>query len=156
MDTIWSGLKTETPAVIDGPVFFSHISLTFYESGSSVLSPYREFLKLKPTAVIEDGVFVYDGRFYVPYAAALDRAVISGNLLKQQRPDQALSQAQAAIAFAPDSLQALMALGDAQKALQKNAEARISFEKALELVHRMEPTAQEVWIPKVQQKLAGL
>jgi hypothetical protein len=156
MDTIWSGLKTETPAVIDGPVFFSHISLTFYESGSSVLSPYREFLKLKPTAVIEDGVFVYDGRFYVPYAAALDRAVISGNLLKQQQPDQALSQAEAAIAFAPDSLQALMALGDAQKALQKNAEARISFEKALEQVHRMEPTAQEVWIPKVQQKLAGL
>jgi 4-amino-4-deoxy-L-arabinose transferase-like glycosyltransferase len=156
MDTIWSGLKTETPAVIDGPVFFSHISLTFYESGSSVLSPYREFLKLKPTAVIEDGVFVYDGRFYVPYAAALDRAVISENLLKQQQPDQALSQAEAAIAFAPDSLQALMALGDAQKALQKNAEARISFEKALEQVHRMEPTAQEVWIPKVQQKLAGL
>jgi hypothetical protein len=156
MDTIWSGLKTETPAVISGPVFFSHISLTFYESGSSVLSPYRQFMKLKPTAVIEDGVFVYNGTFNVPYAAAMDRAVISGNLLEQHQLDQALSEAQAAISLAPDSLQALMALGDAQEALQKSAEARTTFQKALQQAHLMEPTAQEVWIPKVQQKLAGL
>jgi hypothetical protein len=154
-DTIWTGLKTETPPIINGPVFFSHISLTFYESGSSVLSPYREFLKLKPTAVIEDGVFVYDGTFNVPYVAALDHAVISGSLLEHQ-PDQALSEAEAATALAPDSLQALMALGDAQKALQKNDEARTTFARALQQVHRMEPTAQEVWVPKVQKKLAGL
>jgi hypothetical protein len=58
--------------------------------------------------------------------------------------------------FAPDSLQALMALGDAQKALRKNPDARATYKKALQQVHRMEPTAQEVWIPKVQEKLAGL
>jgi 4-amino-4-deoxy-L-arabinose transferase-like glycosyltransferase len=155
-DTIFSGLKTETPPVITGPVFFSHISLTFYESGSSILSPYREFMNLQPAAVIEDGVFVYDGTFNVPYVAALDRAVSSANLLEQHQPDQALAEAQAAIALAPDSLQALMALGNAQKALQQNPEARATFEKALQQVHRMEPTAQEVWIPKVQQELAGL
>jgi lipoprotein signal peptidase len=156
MDSIWSGVKNETPAVIQGPVFFSHLSLTFYESGSSVLNPYREFMKLKPMAVIDHGVFVYDGTFNVPYVAAMDRAVISGSLLEQHQPEQALAEAQAAIEFAPDSLQALMALGDAQKALQKNAEARTTFEKALQQVRRMEPTAQEVWIPKVQEKLAGL
>jgi hypothetical protein len=49
-----------------------------------------------------------------------------------------------------------MALGDAQGASRKNAEARATFQKALQQVHLMEPTAQEVWIPKVQQKLAGL
>jgi hypothetical protein len=155
MDTIFFGLKIETPEVIDGPVFFSHISLTFYESGSSVLSPYRQFEKLKPAAVLDDGVFVYDGTFDVPYAAALDRAVISGQLLEQHQFDQALFAAQAAIAFAPDSLQALMALGDAQKTLQMNSEARVTFAKAMQQVHRMEPTAQEVWIPKVQKKMAG-
>lgn len=156
MDTIWSGLKTETPPVIQGPVFFSHISLTFYESGSTLLSPYSQFMELKPAAVIEDGVFVYEGTFNVPYAAALDRAVISGTLLEQHQPKQALFEAQAGFALAPDSLQALMALGDAQKALQKNAEARTTFEKALERVRLMEPTAQEVWIPKVHEKMAGL
>src|SRR5260370_517279 len=115
METSWRGLKTETPPVIEGPVFFSHISLTFYESGSTLLSPYSQFMELKPTAVIEDGVFVYDGTFNVPYAAAMDRAVISGTLLEQHQPEQALSEAQAGIALAPDSLQALMALGDAQR-----------------------------------------
>ena len=156
MDTFWFGLKLDTPPVIQGPVFFSHIPLTFYEAGSSVLSPYREFMRRKPTAVIENGVFIYDGTFEVPYAAAFDHAVKSGYLLEQHQPEQALAEAQAGIALAPDSMQSLMALGDAQKALQKNAEARITFEKALALVRTMEPTAQEVWSPRVQKKLAGL
>lgn len=156
MDTMWFGLKTDTPPVIDGPVFMSHIPLTFYESGSSLLSPYREFMKLKPTAVIENGVFVYDGTFQVPYAAAFDHAVKSRDLLEQHQPEQALAEAQSAIAVAPDYMLALMALGEAQKALQKNADARVTFEKALTIARRMEPTAQEVWIPRVQEKFPGL
>ena len=156
MDTMWFGLKLDTPPVIQGPVFFSHLSLTFYESGSSLLSPYREFMNMKPTTVIENGVFVYDGTFQVPYAAAFDRAVKAGDFLEQHQPEQALAAAQSAIAVAPDYMLAVMALGDAQKALQKNAEARATFEKALAIAHTMEPTAQEVWIPRVQEKLAGL
>lgn len=156
MDTIWFGLKTETPPVIQGSVLFSHLSLTFYESGSAVLSPYRDFMKLRPTAVIEHGVFVYDGTFEVPYAAALDGAVNSARLLEQHQPEQALAAAQAAVALAPDSMQALMALGDAHKALHKNAAARTMFEKALAQARLMEPSAQQVWIPRVQEKLAGL
>ena len=156
MDTMWFGLKTDTPPVIQGPVFFSHIPLTFYESGSSLLSRYREFMKLKPTVVIQNGVFVYDGTFQVPYAAAFDRAGKSADLLGQHQPEQALAEAQSAMALAPDSMQALMALGEAQKALQKNVEARTTFEKALALARMMEPTAQEVWIPRVQAKLGGL
>jgi 4-amino-4-deoxy-L-arabinose transferase-like glycosyltransferase len=156
MDTMWFGLKLDTPPVIQGPVFFSHIPLTFYESGSRLLSPYREFMKFKPTAVIENGVFVYDGTFQVPYAAAFDHAVKSADLRGQHQPEQALAEAEAAITLAPDSMQALMALGEAQKVLQKNAEARFTFEKTLAIARSMEPTAQEVWIPRVREKLAGL
>jgi len=156
MDTMWFGLKLDTPPTIQGPVFFSHLSLTFYESGSSLLSPYREFMKRKPDDVIQHGVFVYNGTFDVPYATAFDRAIKSGDLLEQHQPEQALAEAQAGVAIAPDSIQALMALGEAQKALQKNAEARATFEKVLAITRNMEPTAQEVWIPRVQEKLAGL
>ncbi|HEX6880134.1 MAG TPA: phospholipid carrier-dependent glycosyltransferase, partial [Terriglobales bacterium] len=156
MDTMWFGMKTDTPPVIEGPVFFSHLSMTFYESGSALLSPYRQFMELNPTAVIEDGVFVFDGTFQVPYATAFDRAIKAGDLLGDHQPEQALAVAQSAIDIAPDSMQALMVLGDAQKALQKNAEAKVTFEKALAIANRMEPTAQEVWIPRVQEKLAGL
>ena len=156
MDTMWFGERTDTPPVIQGPVFISHIPLTFYESGSSLLNPYREFLKLKPTAVIEHGIFVYDGTFQVPYVSSFDRAVKSADLLKQHQPEKAMAEAQAAVALAPDYLQSLMALGEAQKALHRNLEARNTFEKALAIAHTMEPTAQEVWIPRVQQQLAGL
>ena len=156
IDTIGFGMKLDTPPVIQGPVFISHIPLTFYESGSSRLNPYREFMKLKPTAVIENGVFVYDGTFQVPYAAAFDHAVKSRDLLEQHQPEQALAEAQYAIAAAPDYMLALMALGEAQKALQKNADARVTFERALTIARSMEPTAQEVWIPRVQEKFAGL
>jgi hypothetical protein len=156
IDTIGFGMKLDTPLVIQGPVFISHIPLTFYESGSSRLNPYREFMKLKPTAVIENGVFVYDGTFQVPYAAAFDHAVKSRDLLEQHQPEQALAEAQSAIAAAPDYMLALMALGEAQKALQKNADARVTFEMALTIARSMEPTAQEVWIPRVQEKFAGL
>jgi len=156
MDTMWFGERTDTPPVIQGPVFISHIPLTFYESGSSLLNPYREFLKLKPTAVIEHGIFVYDGTFQVPYVSSFDRAVKSADLLKQHQPEKAMAEAQAAVALAPDYLQSLMALGEAQKALRRNLEARNTFEKALAIAHTMEPTAQEVWIPRVQQQLAGL
>jgi tetratricopeptide (TPR) repeat protein len=155
MDTMWFGLRTETPPTIHDPVFFSHIPLTFYESGSSVLNPYRDFLKLKPTAVIENGVFVYDGTFEVPYAAAFDLAVRSADLLEQHQTQQALAAAQAATDLAPDSMQALMALGNAQKALQKTEEARTTFGEALAIARTMEPSAQEVWIPRIQEKLAS-
>jgi 4-amino-4-deoxy-L-arabinose transferase-like glycosyltransferase len=156
MDTMWFGSRLDTPPVIQGPVFFSHIPLTFYESGSSLLSPYREFEKLKPTEVIENAVFVYDGTFDVPYAAAFDRAVKSEDLLTQGQAEQALAEAQSAISLAPDYLQAVMALGNAQTALQQKSEARITFERALAIARTMEPTAREVWIPRVQEKLAGL
>jgi hypothetical protein len=154
MDTMWFGLRIETPPTIQGTVFFSHIPLTFYESGSAVLNPYRGFLNLKPTGVIENGVFVYDGTFQIPYAAAFDLAVKSGDLLEQHQPEQALAAAQSAVNVAPDSMQALMALGNAQLALQKTEEARTIFGHALAIARTMEPTAQEVWIPKVQEKLA--
>ena len=113
-------------------------------------------MKRKPDDVIQHGVFVYNGTFDVPYATAFDRAIKSGDLLEQHQPEQALAEAQAGVAIAPDSIQALMALGEAQKALQKNAEARATFEKVLAITRNMEPTAQEVWIPRVQEKLAGL
>src|SRR5207302_6999407 len=116
MDSMWFGLKTDTPPVIQGPVFISHIPLTFYESGSMLLNPYREFMRLKPTAVIENGVFVYDGTFQVPYAAAFDRAVTSGDLLTQHQPEQALAEAQAAVALAPGYMESLMESGGARQA----------------------------------------
>ncbi len=155
-DLIWFGGKSDTPPVISGTVFMSHLSMTGYEWGSSALNPYREFMKMTPTTVIENGVFVFDGTFEVPHAAAIDHSERAQELMRQNQPEQALAEAQLAVTLAPDAPQALMALGEIQKTQHQNAEARATFEKALAVAKTMEPTAQEVWIPRVQKQLAGL
>ena len=72
----------DVPQTISGPVFISAGSLTGFEFGSRVLNPYESFLRLKPVAQIQDGIFVYDGSFSVPLASALGPTQLSGNLLK--------------------------------------------------------------------------
>ena len=52
-------------------------------------------------------------------------------------------------------MQTEMALGDAFAALNRSADARAAYEKALAIAHTMEPSAQEVWLPQVEKKLAG-
>ena len=40
--------------------------------GRDELNPYDQFQHIQPTAVIEDGLFVFDGHFDIPLASALN------------------------------------------------------------------------------------
>ena len=62
-DAGFFGMQIDTPPTITGPVLISASDLTGYEYGSNVLNPYRDFQKLRPTAFIEQGIFVFDGKF---------------------------------------------------------------------------------------------
>ena len=44
------------------------------EFGDGQLNPYDQFWRVKPTAVIQHSVYVFDGTFAVPLAAALVEA----------------------------------------------------------------------------------
>lgn len=152
-DTNWFGEQIDTPPVIEGPVLISHLTLTGYELGSNVLNPYRDFQKLRPTAVIEHGVFVFDGTFSVPLASALGHVRRAWHLYGHQQFDEALVEAQAAKALAPDAMQTQMVLGNVLTAVHRSAEAHAAYEKALAIAKTMEPSAQETWIPIVQRSL---
>ena len=154
-DTDWFGAQIDVPPVIDGPVLISHLSLTGYEFGSNILNPSRDFQKLRPTAVIEHGVFVYDGTFNVPLASALGHVQRARALLNRRQLDEALVEAQTAATLAPDGMQSQMVLGNVLKAMHRSDEARAAFEKALAIAKTMEPSAQEIWIPTVQQNLTS-
>ena len=119
-----------------------------------MLNPYRQFERLKPVAIIQDGVLVFDGSFDVPLASALSHVQRSGDLLRAKQPQQALAEARTAVQIAPDALQTQMALGDAFAALNRSDDARAAYEKALTIAHTMEPSAQEVWVPQIEKKLA--
>src|SRR6476646_11133459 len=102
----------DVPESINGPVLISASNLSGVEFGPGPLDPYGEFKLLKPTAVIDHGVFVFDGKFDLPLAAAISKVQKAQNLAQAKQLDQALKEAQAAVVLAPDSIRTQLALGD--------------------------------------------
>jgi len=139
INTLWLNELIEVPASIDGPVLISASNLSGLEFGPGPLDPYGQFKLLKPTAVIDRGVFVFDGRFDIPLAAAISKVQKAQNLAQAKQLDQALQEAQAAVALAPDSIRTQLALGDILLEMGQPQQARASFEKALELAKTIEP-----------------
>jgi Flp pilus assembly protein TadD len=77
-------------------------------------------------ASIDYGVFVYQGTFAVPQAAALSRAQYAGEL-RWQNPQQALVLAREAASLDPGDLFAETALGEAAAATGHTQEARTAI-----------------------------
>jgi hypothetical protein len=152
-DTGWFHCQVDTPPTITGTVLISAGTLTGYELGSNVLNPYRQFQSLKPTAVIEHGVFVYDGTFDMRFAEALGHVTRAKALTDKKQLGAALIEAQAAVAIDPEEFQAQMALGDTMTALNRKPEARPAYEKALQITATMEPSARPEWIPLIKGKM---
>lgn len=154
-DTNWFGEQIDTPPTIEGPVLISAGDLSGYELGSNVLNPYRDFQSLHPTAVIEHGVFVFDGTFNVPLASALGHVQRASRLRNRGQLEEALAEAQAAVDLAPEAMQPRMMLGNVLTAMNRTGEARLAYEKALEIAKTMEPGAQKDWVGHIQERLAS-
>ena len=104
------------PASIDtGPVLISAGTLTSYELGPGRLNPYDQFLKLKPTAVMEHGLMVYDGHFDVPMASAFSHAQRASELMRAKDlfEGAAIVKAKKAAELYPDSVRVQKTLGAA-------------------------------------------
>ena len=154
-DSLWLNERIEVPASIDGPVLVSASDLSGFEFGPGPLNPYEQFKRLRPTAVIGRGVFVFDGHFDVPLAAALSRVQAAQNLLAAGQVEQALAEAQGAVALAPESVPTRVMLGDVLVAAGRTEEARAEYEKALQLTKTIEPEFQVRSVPDIERKLAG-
>ena len=156
INTLWLNLPIEVPESIDGPVLISAANLSGFEFGPGSLDPYDQFKRLSPTAVIDRGVFVFDGRFDLPLAAAIRKAQKAQNLVQAKQLEQALHEAQAAVALAPDSIQAQLALGDVLREMGRVEGARARYDKSLELAKTIEPEFQIRSIPGIEDRLQSL
>ena len=152
--SVWLQPTIDVPASIDGPVLISAGVLSGYEFGPGELNPYDQFLHLQPTAVIEDGVFVYDGHFDIPLASALNHVTRAQIAMRDNRLDDALSEAQTAAFLAPGSAQAQATLGDILARLQRKEESRRAFENALQSAQTIRPEFRSAWL--LAQIKAGL
>jgi len=91
-----------------------------------------------------------------PLAAAISKVQKAQNLAQAKQLDQALQEAQAAIALAPDSINTQMALGDILLEMGQPQQARKCYEKALELAKTIEPEFQIRSVPTIEQKLSSV
>jgi 4-amino-4-deoxy-L-arabinose transferase-like glycosyltransferase len=153
-DSLWVKEPANAPAAIDGTVLISAGDLSGFEFGAGPLNPYEQFKFLRPTAVIDYGVFVFDGHFEIPLAASISHAQKAQSLLDSQRLPEALAEAQQAVALAPDSVKPNALLGDVFTAMQRPDEARASYQKALSLAKTVEPGFQVGWVDGLEKKLS--
>jgi hypothetical protein len=153
-DSLYFDGPHEVPAAIDGRVLISAGVLSGFEFGPYPLNPYEQFKQQKPEAVIDYGVFVYDGSFNIPLAAALSHGQKAGLLLAQNKAPEALAEAQQAEALAPDSASVNATLGKALDANGRVEEALPYYRKALTQALAAEPDFQQSLIKTVQRRLA--
>jgi hypothetical protein len=151
-DSLYFDGPHDVPPAIDGPVFMSAGVLSGFEFGPGALNPYEQFKQLKPAAVIDYGVFVYEGHFDIPLAAALSHAQKSGLFLAGKNIPQALAEAQQAEALAPDSARVNAALGAALEASGRVQDALPYYQKALSLAETVEPRFQQSLIKAMKLK----
>jgi 4-amino-4-deoxy-L-arabinose transferase-like glycosyltransferase len=156
ISTLWLNVPIDVPTTINGPVLISASNLSGVEFGPGSLDPYGQFKSLKPTAVIDHGVFVFDGKFDMPLAAAISKVQKARNLAEAKQLDQALQEAQEAVTLAPDSIQTQLAVGDILRDMGQPEQARPIYEKALQLAKTIEPEFQIRSIPNIKQRLQSL
>jgi 4-amino-4-deoxy-L-arabinose transferase-like glycosyltransferase len=151
--SVWLQPSIDVPTSIDGPVLISAGVLSGYEFGPGALNPYDQFQKLRPTAVIEHGIFVFDGHFEIPLAAALNRVTQAQLLAQSNHLDEALSEAEIAVKLAPDSLQTQAQLGFILMQLKRPDEARTALQRALTLAQTVHPEFREDWVQGLKSSL---
>jgi hypothetical protein len=116
------------------------------------MNPYAQFRTVQPTAVIDRGVYVYEGTFNLGSAAALEHVEAFGKFMREKRFKEALGEAETATNLDPASATAWKAVGDALEALNRSAEARAAYQNALH-AQELDPVFQKGLIEKLQKKL---
>jgi tetratricopeptide (TPR) repeat protein len=154
ISSLWLKGKMDVPASIDGPVLISAGTLSGYEFGPGELNPYEGFKKVRPMAQIDDGIFVFEGPFEIPLAAALHQASLASDLLANGQLEEALAHAQTAVHLAPKCVRAQAVLGDVLVRMGRKDEGRAAYQRGLSAATANYPEFQEFWVEILQRKLA--
>jgi hypothetical protein len=145
----------DVPPAIDGVVLMSAGVLSGFEFGPGALNPYEQFKERKPVDLIDNGVFVYEGHFEIPLAAALSHVQKAGVLMRAKDMAGALAEAQMAEGLAPESAAVNAMMGQALDANGRAAEAGPYYEKALTIAKTVEPRFQSALIARLEKRLGG-
>jgi 4-amino-4-deoxy-L-arabinose transferase-like glycosyltransferase len=152
-DSLWIHEPADAPPAVEGPVLISAGVLSGFEFGPGLLNPYEQFRSMRPAAAIDYGVFVYEGHFEIPLAAALSHEQRANDLLDENKIAEALAEARQALAFAPDAVGINATMARVLDAAGQRGEARPHYGKALAAAKTVEPEFQEGWISGLEKRL---
>lgn len=154
MDSAWIAEDVDAPPAIDGTLFVSAGDLSGFEFGPAELNPYESLKQMRPVASIDYGIYVYQGHFEIPRAAAMSHRLRVPGLIEAKQFEKALMEAQQAVSLAPDSAQSQLALGDALTAAGRKDEAKGAYERAKSLAESIAPEFQLDTAKAATEKLA--
>ena len=130
---LWTGLETmrfgDDPTV-SGTVLISDGVVAGADIPGKE-NPYRQFASIQPAAVIDRGVYVYNGQFQLGAAAALEHLQAAEDFAAQHDTAGALHEARIAQKLDPDNPKAHAILGDALAATGDLAAAQTEYSAAL-------------------------
>jgi tetratricopeptide (TPR) repeat protein len=151
----WMRLPLQVPPTITGTILISDSDLAGIEFGDGSLNPYQSFRNLKPIAVIQDGVNVYQGTFAIPLASALVDVRDSNDLAKSNHPQLALDTANRAVALAPNSALTQLNLANILAAQNHWPEALLHYQQADTLTRTIRPDLQDPLLPRITAGLTN-
>jgi tetratricopeptide (TPR) repeat protein len=128
------------PPQVDGPVFLSATEVTRTFWRADWVNPYSSFQQTPPSALIADSILVYDGKVDLSQVSALTHENLAMRLMNEKKLDEALAEAAAAVAVAPNRPIAhvtrstiLSAMGRSEEALEEMSKADSMASAALAL-----------------------
>jgi tetratricopeptide (TPR) repeat protein len=118
------------PPQVDGPVFISATEVTRTYWKADWVNPYLPFQEMRPSALIADSILVYDGKVDLSQVSALTHENLAAELMREQKFDRALAEAETAIEVAPNRPIAHVTRSRILSAMGRSAEALDEIRKA--------------------------
>ena len=118
------------PPQVDGPVFISSAEISRIYWRADWVNPYLPFQRIPPSFLIADSILVYDGKIDMSQVSALTHENLAMELMREQKFDQALAEADTAVEVAPNRPIAHATRSTILSAMGRNAEALDEMTKA--------------------------
>jgi tetratricopeptide (TPR) repeat protein len=131
------------PPQVDGPVFISATEMSRTYWRADWINPYLPFQEKAPSSLIADSILVYDGKVDLSEVSALTHENLASEFLSEHKFDQALSEAEAAVAVAPNRPIAYVTRGRILLAMGKSAEADDELRKADQIANAILAQARQ-------------
>ncbi len=152
LPTLFSSLSRakQQPAVpeeIQGPVLISSEALVGSDFGPGQMNAYEQFLHLRPDAVLQGEVLIFNGTFHVPKAAALSHFILARNHLQSGRTNEAILEAKTAAELDPDLRRTHELMASLYYKNKQADQARAEYQTAVHLYKTVEPDFQEIYGP---------